>query len=92
MSARRRCSNCEKSVEQRTKEGYITISKFCKATGEKIANSKSNPNQNSPYYKTRKCMEFIPKPEYINQFENPIDRAIEMIDKGKRIKDILDPM
>lgn len=92
MSAKRRCSNCEKSVESRTKEGYVTISKGCRTTGEKITNSKTNPSSNSPYFKTRKCIEFIPRPEYRDQFENPIDKAIEMIDKGKRIKDILNPM
>jgi hypothetical protein len=40
----------------------------------------------------RKCPEFLPRKEYIDQFSNPIDRAVELIEKGKKIKDIIDPL
>jgi hypothetical protein len=89
--AKIRCSNCEKSVSHRTKEGYVTIHKVCKSTGEAIANSTIYPKKNSPYYQIRRCDEFIPRHEYIDQFENPIDKAMELIEKGKKIKDILTP-
>lgn len=92
MSARKRCSNCEKSVDYRTKEGKVIISLCCKATGEKIANSKSIPGSKSVYYQPRKCSEFLPRQEYANQFENALDKAMEMIEKGQRIKDIVDPI
>jgi hypothetical protein len=90
MSAKVRCSNCEKSVESRTKDGYVTPTRYCKATGEKISTGRANPK--SPYYMVRKCPEFLPRKEYIDQFSNPIDRAVELIEKGKKIKDIIDPL
>lgn len=84
MAAKTRCSNCEKSVEYRLKSGRVYVSKTCKATGEKIIGKS--------FYQPRKCGEFIARPEYLDQFSNPIDRAIELIEKGKRIKDIVDPL
>lgn len=84
MSARTRCSNCEKSVSYREKTGKVYLTKNCKASGEKITGK--------DYYKERKCVEFLPRREYIDQFENALDRAMDMIEKGKRIKDIVDPL
>lgn len=89
MVPKKRCSNCEKSVDRRQKDGKIIISLRCRTTGEKIASSVKNPSQKSPYYQVRVCGEFLPRKEYIEQFENPIDKAMELIEKGKRIKDIL---
>ena len=84
-----RCSNCEKSVDRRQKDGKISISGKCKATGERVCLNPKSPGQYSPYYQVRKCGEFIPRKEYVDQFENPLDRAMEIIEKGKRIKDML---
>lgn len=84
MGAKIRCSNCEKSVDCREKTGKIYNSKLCKATGEKITGSS--------FYVVRKCGEFLPRNEYIVQFSNAFDRAVEMIEKGKRIKDMVDPL
>jgi hypothetical protein len=92
MSAHKRCSNCEKSVQSRSKDGLVTISRVCKATGEKISNSKSNPGKSSIYYMSRKCDEFIPRPEYADQFINPIDMAMDIVDRGDKIKDIISPV
>lgn len=82
--AKIRCSNCEKSVQERLKTGKVNISKICNATGEKI-----NGND---YYKVRKCSEFFARTEYADQFGNTLDKAMEMIEKGKRIRDIVDPL
>lgn len=84
MAAKKRCSNCEKSVDQRLKTGKIYPCKKCKATGENITGSK--------YYAVRKCEEFLPRMEYLAQFENALERIIDMVEKGKRIKDIVDPL
>lgn len=92
MGAHRRCSNCEKSVSARSKEGTITISRVCRATGEKIANSKSNPGKASVYYMSRKCEEFIARPEYANQFVNPLDVAMDLVDRSDKIRDIIEPL
>jgi hypothetical protein len=89
MMPKVRCSNCEKSVDRRLKDGKTIISIRCRATGERIALSAKNPSQRSPYYQIRKCGEFLPRREYIDQFENPLDKAVELIEKGKRVKDIL---
>lgn len=91
MSAHKRCSNCEKSVLSRTKDGYITISRVCKATGERISNSKTQPARNSVYWISRKCEEFIARPEYDKQFVNPLDVAMDVIDRSDKIKDIIVP-
>ena len=90
--AKKRCSNCEKSIAARPKNDAAVISKICKATGEKISDSVKKPSLKSPYYQIRKCIEFLPKREYIDQFDSPIDRAMSMIEKGKRIKDIVEPL
>lgn len=82
MGAKRRCSNCEKSVQSRNKGGYVVCSKVCKATGEKITGK--------TLYVVRVCDEFLPRSEYIYQFENPIDKAVGLIEKGRKIKDIVD--
>lgn len=82
MSAKKRCSNCEKSVDSRTKEGKIYVCKACKATGEKISGKE--------FYYIRHCDEFLPRQEYIYQFESPIDKAMGLIEKGKKIKEIVD--
>jgi hypothetical protein len=92
MSAHKRCSNCEKSVLARSKEGQVTISRVCKATGERISNSKTSPGKTSVYYMSRKCDEFIPRPEYVNQFVNPLDVAMDIVDRGDKIKDIISPV
>lgn len=84
MSAKIRCSNCEKSVSHRERGGRIINAKNCRATGEKITGKK--------YFETRKCPEFLPKTEFVEQFVNPLDKAMEMIEKGKKIKDIIDPL
>jgi hypothetical protein len=55
-----------------------------------ISTGRANPK--SPYFMVRKCPEFLPRKEYIDQFSNPIDRAVELIEKGKKIKDIIDPL
>lgn len=88
-----RCSNCEKSVNSREKNGAITISKNCKATGEKISSSATNPKRNDKYFEIRKkCDEFLPRKEYVGQYENFLDKVLGMVEKGKRIKDIVDPL
>lgn len=92
MSAHKRCSNCEKSVLSRSKEGYITVSRVCRATGEKISNSKTSPAKSSVYYMSRKCDEFIARPEYANQFVNPLDVAMDIVDRGDKIRDIINPV
>lgn len=84
MSAKIRCSNCEKSVSYREKSGKVYNTKACKATGQKIAGKE--------FFMVRKCGEFYPRSEYILQFESPIDKAMEMIEHGKRIKDVIDPL
>ena len=84
MSARIRCSNCEKSVNYREKSGKVYNLKNCKATGERIGGK--------DFYLVRKCGEFHPRVEYIDQFYNPLDKAMELIEKGKQIKDIVDPL
>jgi hypothetical protein len=84
MGARIRCSNCEKSVSHREKNGRTFDVKSCKATGEKITGA--------IFYIPRKCREFLPRKEYVDQFSNPIDRAVELIETGKQVKDILDPL
>lgn len=92
MGAKKRCSNCEKSVDYRTKEGRVYVSLVCKSSGEKIANSATRPDAKSKYYQIRRCEEFIARPEYLDQFANPLDKAMEMIEKGKKIRDIVDPL
>lgn len=82
--AKIRCSNCEKSVSCRENTGKIYTTKTCKATGEKIAGKK--------YYEVRKCTEFLPRREYVEQYENLVDKIVEMVEKGKRVKDIVDPL
>jgi hypothetical protein len=82
--AKIRCSNCEKSVSYREKSGKVYNTKSCKATGQKITGKE--------YFMVRKCEEFYPRSEYILQFESPIDKAMEMIERGKRIRDIVDPL
>lgn len=82
--AKIRCSNCEKSVNYREKTGKIYCTKTCKATGAKISGNK--------YYEVRKCTEFLPRREYIGQYENFLDKIVEYVEKGKRIKDIVDPL
>jgi len=82
--AKLRCSNCEKSVSHREKGDKIINTKVCKATGEKITGKY--------FFLPRKCQEFLPRKEYIDQFCNPLDKAIDMIEKGKQIKDIIDPL
>jgi hypothetical protein len=82
--AKIRCSNCEKSVSYREKSGKVYNNRTCKANGEKIIGK--------DFFMVRKCGEFYPRSEYFLQFESPVDRAMEMIEKGKRIKDILDPL
>jgi hypothetical protein len=82
--AKTRCSNCEKSVDSRDKTGKTYSSRRCQATGEKITGGN--------FYSIRKCEEFLPRVEYVDQFYNPIDRAVELIEKGKRIRDIIDPL
>lgn len=84
MSAKIRCSNCEKSVSYREKSGKVYNNRTCKATGEKIVGK--------CFYEVRKCGEFYPRFEYLLQFESPIDKAMEVIERGKRIKDIVDPL
>lgn len=90
--AKRRCSNCEKSIFARPENGSIIISKVCKATGEKIADSANSPSNKCSYYEVRNCSEFLPRREYIDQFDSPIDRALSIIEKGKKIKDMVDPL
>ncbi len=82
--AKIRCSNCEKSVNYREKTGKVYTTKICKATGEKIIGK--------VFYDIRKCNEFLPRREYVEQYENVFDKAVEMIEKGKRVKDIIDPL
>ncbi len=82
--AKTRCSNCEKSVSHRDKLGKVFTTRDCKATGERITGQS--------YYAVRRCNEFLPRMEYILQFENPLDRAVEMIEQGKKIKEIVDPL
>lgn len=84
MPAKTRCSNCEKSVSYREKSGKVYTSKTCKATGERIVGKN--------YYNPRKCGEFYPRSEYILQFESPIDRAVEILEKGRKVKDLINPL
>lgn len=58
--------------------------KACKATGQRITGK--------DYFVVRKCSEFLPRAEYIVQFYNPLDKAVDLMEKGKRIKDIVDPL
>lgn len=81
--ARTRCSNCEKSVNYREKSGKVYNNRTCKATGEKI--------MGKSFYNVRKCGEFFPRSEYILQFESPIDKAMEIIERGKKLKDVIGP-
>lgn len=90
--AKKRCANCEKSIAARPKGGPTVISKVCKATGEKIADSVKNPSMKCGYYDIRKCHEFLPKREYLDQFDSPLDRALSLVEKGKRIKDMVEPL
>jgi hypothetical protein len=92
MGAHKRCSNCEKSVQARGKDGLVLISRVCKATGEKISNSKISPAKSSVYYMSRKCEEFIARPEYSEQFVNPLDVAMDIVDRSEKIKDIINPV
>ena len=82
--AKIRCSNCEKSVSHREKSGRVYTMKACKATGQRITGK--------DYFSVRKCGEFLPRAEYIVQFYNPLDKAMDLMEKGKRIKDIVDPL
>lgn len=90
--ASKRCSNCEKSITARPKNGSIIISKVCNATGEKISDSIKTPSTKCGYYETRRCNEFFPRKEYIDQFDSPIDRALSVIERGKKLKDVIDPL
>lgn len=89
MSAHRRCSNCEKSIAFRNPNGSIVISKQCKTTGEKIAETLT-PKENSAFYAVRNCEEFLPRREYMRQFSTPLDTVRMGLDTTKELKDLID--
>jgi len=51
-----RCSNCEKSIMYRTKDGIMVENDNCKTLGITLDDSER--------YKERKCQEFILRKEY----------------------------